>query len=161
MVTAAVIKGKIRMWHYTEGKWTGAAAARMYSGPLLTALRRAYPNHKGKFTVIEDNDPTGYKSGAAMTAKRAVGIKTDDLPKRSPDLNVLDYSLWKAANKRMRAAEKKFPHNKKETVKTFKERLKRTARSISRSEVERAVMDMHKRVRLLVDADGGLFKEGR
>ena len=161
MVSAAVIKGKIRMWHYTEGRWTGAAAAHMYSGPLLSALKRAYPGHKGKFTVIEDNDPTGYKSGKAIKAKQSAGIVTDDLPKRSPDLNVLDYSLWKAVNMKMRETEKAFPHNKKESVQAFKGRLKRTATSLSQPQVERAVMDMHKRVRLLVDANGGLFKEGR
>ena len=114
MITAAVIEDKIRMWHYTEGRWAGAAAARMYSRSLLSALKRAYPGHKGKFTVIEDNDLTGYKSGAAIQAKKAAGIKTDSLPKRSPDLNVLDYLLRKAVNAKMREAERKFPHNEKE-----------------------------------------------
>ena len=61
----------------------------------------------------------------------------------------------------MMETEKAFPHNKKESVQAFKGRLKRTAKSLSQPQVERAVMDMHKRVRLLVDANGGLFKEGR
>ena len=42
-VTAAIIKGKIRMWSYVDGQWTGQAAKTMYEGPLLKALRNAYP----------------------------------------------------------------------------------------------------------------------
>ena len=33
--------------------------------------------------VLEDNDPTGYKSSKGMAAKAAAGIETLDLPKRS------------------------------------------------------------------------------
>ena len=33
----------------------------------------------------------------------------DSLLKRSPDLNVLDYCLWNAINRRMRTQEKGFP----------------------------------------------------
>ena len=33
-VTAVVIKGRIRMWEYVEGKNKGEKAAAMYKGPL-------------------------------------------------------------------------------------------------------------------------------
>ena len=83
-VTAAVIKGKIRMWHYIDGRWNGAAAAAMYKGPLFKALKSAYPAHAHKdrstWSVLEDNDPTGYKSSKGIAAKRDVRIVTDDLP---------------------------------------------------------------------------------
>ena len=36
------------MWDYvTHKRWCGAAVAKMYSGPLATALERAYPHAKG------------------------------------------------------------------------------------------------------------------
>ena len=70
MVTAAVVRGKIRMWQYHTGRWNGGVAAAMYSGPLLKTLRRAFPAHaakrNGRWTVLEDNDPSGYKSKKAV-----------------------------------------------------------------------------------------------
>ena len=83
MVTAAVIKGRIRMWHYVDGRWNATAAAKMYTGPLRRALKRAYPEVEakrgGKHTVLEDNDPTGYKSRAGFAKERA-RIETEDPP---------------------------------------------------------------------------------
>ena len=74
-VTAAVIKGRVRMFDYVDGTWTGAEAAKMYKGPSAKALRAAFPdvvhNPRKKFTVIEDNDPTGYKSRKGEAAKAA------------------------------------------------------------------------------------------
>ena len=115
-VTAAVIKGKIRVWNYVEGKWTGAEAAHMYTNVLAKALKRAFPNQRAPFSVIEDNDPTGYKSRAGVDAKRKAGIVADSLPKRRPDLNVLDYALWNAINRRMCAQEAKYRKAKKEAT---------------------------------------------
>ena len=159
IVTAAVINGRIRMWEYVKGKkWTGAKAADMYAGPLAKALKKAYPRMK-KWTVLEDNDPTGYKSGKALAAKKKARIVTDDLPPRSPEFNVLDYSLWHAINARMREQERSFSAKKRETKKRYLERLRRTALSLPPSVVKRAVMDMHRRVRLAVSARGGIFIE--
>ena len=162
-VTAAVINGKIRMWEYVKGAWNADAAAAMYKGPLMKALEKAFPGKatkkKAKWSVLEDNDPAGYKSRKALEAKAEVGIKTDDLPKRSPDLNVLDYSLWATINKRMRQQEAEFPKNKKETVDEYKKRLRRTALSLPTAEVKKAVGDMHRRCALVVKAQGSLFNE--
>ena len=163
IVTAAVIKGRIRMWKYLEGPWNGKAAAQMYKGPLLQAMRRAFPAHAAKkravWKVLEDNDPSGYKSGKAKTAKSEVRIMTNDLPKRSPDLNVLDYCLWAEINTRMRAQEKAFPKSKKESRALFKARLRRTAMGLPESVVRKAVSDMHRRVRMVVAAEGGHINE--
>ena len=43
--------------------------------------------------MLEDNDPTGFKSGLEETAKKAARIKAFVIPKRSPDLSVLDYAI--------------------------------------------------------------------
>ena len=159
IVSAAVIKGKIRMWDYvTHKSWCGAAAEKMYSGPLAKALRRAHP-HQKRWTIIEDGDPSGYKSRRGKEAKKTVGIVTDDLPPRSPHLNVLDYSLWHAINERMREQEGSFPERRKETRDAYRARLRRTALGLPTSVVKKAVMDMHRRVRLAVAAKGGVFVE--
>ena len=107
-VTAGVIKGKIRMWSYVDGKWSAQAAAHMYKNVLTKALKRAFPLQRRPFTIIEDNDPTGYKSRAGNRSKADNNLVADSLPKRSPDLNVLDYSLWSEINRRMRAQERTF-----------------------------------------------------
>ena len=109
--------------------------------------------------MLEDNDPTGYKSNQGLAAKKAVGIKTDDLPKRSPDFNVLDYSLWKAINARMRAQECEFPKNMKETKAEFLARLRRTALNLPTAAVQSAVEDMHRRVRLCAKYRGRQYVE--
>ena len=86
-----------------RGRWTGNKAAQMYEGPALISREKAYPTHAkmvcGKkrhrsWSVLEENDPTGYKSTAGKDAKKQVGIDIFELPPRSPDLNVLDDSLW-------------------------------------------------------------------
>ena len=58
-VSAGIIKGRIRIWHYLPGRWNGQAAADLYQGPIIRALRRAH-GKKRRYTIIEDNDPTGY-----------------------------------------------------------------------------------------------------
>ena len=86
-------------------------------------------------------------------------IMTNDLPKRSPDLNVLDYCLWAEINTRMRVQEKAFPKSKKESRAQFKDRLRRTALGFPKSVVRKAVSDMHRRVRMVVAAEGGHINE--
>ena len=157
-VTAAVIAGKIRVWHYTNGPWNAKAACEFYTKPLAAALKRTFPG-KAKFHILEDNDPAGYKSKSAIIAKESVGIDTWDLPKRSPDLNVLDYCLWHEINVRMRAQESEFPPAFKETPAAFKKRLRKTAYSLPRSLVTRAVGDMNRRLKLIKKAKGGLINE--
>jgi len=158
-VTAAVINGKIRMWRYLEGKrWNAKEAVKMYKGQLRTALKRNFPGQK-TFSVMEDNDPAGYKSKAALFAKAAVGIKTLRLPPRSPDLNVLDYSLWHAINVAMRKQEEAMNIKKTESAAAFKERLRKCALGLPKKTVTKAVMDMRRRVQLMHKAKGGQFKE--
>ena len=163
MVTAAVIKGRIRMWDYVDGPWTAAAAAKMYTGPLRRALKRTYPEVEatrgGKYVVLEDNDPAGYKCRAGFAAKKTARIITEDLPRRSSDLNVLDYSLWHEINARMRKQEAAFPANKKETKDAHLLRMRKTAVGLPTKFVEDAVASTHKRVRNVVAAKGGVFTE--
>lgn len=162
-VTAAVIKGKIRVFDFVDGNWGAAKAAKMYKGVLLRALRRAFPEHatrrNAKWCVLEDNDPAGYKSAGGKAAKKEANIVSMDLPPRSPDLNVLDYALWSAINNAMRRQERSFRKNKTETKEQYMARLKKTALGLPKAQVEKAVMDMRRRVRAIYDEDGGLINE--
>ena len=94
-----------------------------------------------------------------MAAKAEVGILTDDLPRRSPDLNVLDYSLWALIGKEMRKQEVDFPKGFKETMDAFKVRLRKTAMGLPTRVVKNCVGDMKWRCRLVAASDGGLIKE--
>eukprot|EP00973_Karenia_brevis_P066043 9179254-Karenia_brevis.AAC.1 len=139
------------MWHYIEGRWDAKKAAAMYRGPLQYAMSKAFPDHAAKpcakWQVMEDNDPAGYKSTAAVEAKAELGIKVKELPCRSPDLNVLDYSLWKEVTKCMRKQERSFPKSRKETADEFKKRLRTTALSLPTAVVKKAVKSMERRLK--------------
>ena len=117
-VLAGIGHGKVLVWEYLDGSWGGEAAAAAYRGPIKTARATEYPGRKS-FNVLEDNDPSGFKAGLGIAAKKEVGIKAFEIPKRSPCLNVCDYHVWAEVNKRMRQQEKKFPVGKRESRAAF------------------------------------------
>ena len=82
-----------------------------------------------------------------------------ELPPRSPDLNVLDYSLWAKINQLLREQEAQFHPNKKETMTQFIARLRRTALGLPPSVVRPAVQDMKRRCNLIAKAEGYLIDE--
>ena len=86
-------------------------------------------------------------------------MNTDSLPKRSPDLHVLDYSLWAEINKRCRQQEKSFRKSKQESKKDSKNRLKQTALRLPEKLVEAAVGSMRRRCAKVVELKGELFTE--
>ena len=158
-VLAGVGHGKVLLWEYLGERWGGAAAATAYRGPIKTALEAEYPGCRS-YTLLEDNDPSGFRSWAGRCAKEEVKIKVFEIPKRSPVLNVCDYYLWSAVNKRMREQERTFPKTKRETRQAFLRRLRRTAMSIPVGEVTAAVGDMQRRCSRLQAAKGGHIEEG-
>ncbi len=89
MVAVALSARKVIMRHSAPGAWNAAEAAHMYQSALSPALARHNPR-KRKYLVLEDNDPSGYKSRAAEDAKKAAGTSPMIFPKRSPDMNPLD-----------------------------------------------------------------------
>ena len=83
------------MWHYLPPRWNGEEAARTYR----TAIRKTLLKHRGskrQYHVIEDNDPTGYKSRKACDAKKELKIVAAHFPRYSPDLNPQE-NVWKTA----------------------------------------------------------------
>ena len=158
-VLAGVGNGKLIMWEYLDGSWGGVSAAAAYKGPIKKALEANFPGRK-TFTVLEDNDPSGFKSGLGLAAKKDVGIKAFEIPKRSPCLNVLDYHVWAEVNKKMREQEKKFPATKRESRKAFLNRLRRTALGLPAAQMASSVGDMKRRCERLLAAKGGHIEEG-
>jgi hypothetical protein len=77
-------------------------------------LKKTWPG-KRKWTVLEDNDPTGFKSNKGEEAKDNAGINVFKIPKRSLDRSVWDCAVWRGINKRMRKQEKPWPENRRET----------------------------------------------
>lgn len=151
--------GKVLLWHDYGRRWSGKVAAAMYKGPMLAALKRSFPRRR-RFTLLEDNDPTGHQSKAGVAAKRQSGITVFRIPPRSPDLSVMDYAVWKPISRKMRAQERKMPKGKKETRGEYANRLARAARSLKPDFVKKAIKSMKRRCQLLYKAKGGHFEEG-
>ena len=84
-----------RFWSGTPsmGRWSGATAAALYTDVIKPALQGSH-GAKRRYCISEDNDPAGNRSSAGKRAKVAAKIEVLRLPKRSPDLNVLDFSVW-------------------------------------------------------------------
>ena len=81
-IIAGVGDGQLMMWRDYGSRWSGQTAARVYKGPMAAALRAAKPRLRN-YSVLEDNDPTGFKSTQGEAAKRKAHIKPFCIPKRS------------------------------------------------------------------------------
>ena len=97
---------------------------------------------------------------SGMRAKAAAKIEVLQLPKRSPDLNVLDFSVWAEVERRMRRQEKKWPAAKRETRAEFIRRLHRVAKGLPKKFIDDSISDLPRRCERLFAAKGGLFEEG-
>ena len=147
-VLAGIVKGRVRIWHLPN-TWNGTVAEACYRGPIIQCLRRCFPGRKS-FQILEDNDPTGYKSNQAISAKQDLKINPIEFPKYSPDLNPCDYFLWDEVARRM---ENNKPKGK-ESMDAFKARLRRTALGIPQRVILKGVASMKKRAKQIYDAGG-------
>lgn len=148
-ITAAVYKDRIIMWREVPGSWRGQAAAEMYAD-LGKVLRRTMRGRRS-FRVVEDGDPKGYQSGLGKEAKRQQKIISWKLPPRTPQLMPLDFSLWSEIERRV--LEKKVKG--KESVKSYKARVKKVALSLPKSLVRSCLASMRQRVKNIIEAGGG------
>jgi hypothetical protein len=158
-VSAAISGSKVVMWKEIKGKWTGQKAADVYKESLKPALSKMRKT-KGAHLILEDNDPTGWKSKKGVLVKKESKLKVLEIPRRSPDLNPCDYGLWKEVDKRMRKQEAKFSKEKKETRAEHVKRLTRTANRLPKKFLEKLTGDMSRRCQRLFKAKGGHFEEG-
>jgi hypothetical protein len=161
LVAGGVGSGKVLLWHVVENTWCGDEAAALYSGPLAKALAKEYPT-KRTHRLLEDNDPAGYQSGKAKRAKADLPkLELFSIPKRSPDLNVMDYYVWAAIERRLRQDEFQMSDDERESREEFVRRLRKTAKALPRAEVNKAIGDLARRAELLYRAKGGLFEESQ
>jgi hypothetical protein len=150
-VCAAIVNGKVRMWHYLpKQNWCGKAAKDLYRGPVIKALKK-HVGVKNQYIILEDNDPTVYKSNKGKKAKKDLKIRAIDYPRHSPDLHPLDFFVWSEVERRM--ALQKQPKN--ETAAQYKARLRHVALGIPEKVVRQAVLSIKKRAAMVVTAKGG------
>ena len=147
-VCAGISNCRIVLWEY-HSKWNGQVAAELYKGPILKALKK-HRGLKASYLLVEDNDPTGYKSGKAMAEKRRLKLKTIEWPRYSPDLMPLDFSLCTDIKARMAAGAPKG----RESIAAFKMRLRHTALTTPKATVRKAVAAMRGRASKICDAKG-------
>ena len=126
---------------------------------MADALRKAYPG-KRLFRVLEDNDPTGFKSRIGIQAKSAASINAFEIPPRSPDLNVLDFAIWKAVTRKMHKQERNYPKSLGETRAQYIARLQRAAKSLPKTTVDKAIMNLKHRCNLIYKAQVAHIEEG-
>ena len=159
-VLAGVGQDRVLVWEYLpQNVWNGDMARRMYTGPIRSALQHACPG-RTTYNVLEDNDPSGFKSSKGIEGKKTARIHCFDIPKRSPSLNVCDFALWDEVNRRMRAAERGWGPRKTESRPQYLARLRRTALGLPSSFIQKSVEDMRRRCQRLHAAAGTHFEEG-
>ena len=159
LIVGGIGHGKMLLWHQVpNSRWNGKAAAAMYS-KLLAALQKNVPA-KRHYQLLEDNDPSGFKSKKGIAAKEEAKLNVLEIPRRSPDLSVMDYAVWSEINRRMRRQERKWPKSKRETRAQFAARLRRTANNLPPTFLENSLGDMQRRCKRVLEAKGGLIEEG-
>ena len=149
-VCAGICKDRVVMWEYLPAVWSGKTAVDLYQGAVIKTLRRCC-GRKKKYVIVEDNDPTGYKSKPAILAKRKLGIHPIQWPTYSPELMPLDYFLWKDIERRMDVG----TTPRAETRAAFLKRLQRTALGTHRAVIRKALAQMRIRFKAVVDNKGG------
>ena len=147
---AAIIGGRVRVWHYLPDRWCGAEAVALYQDVLKPALDR-YRGPKRSYTILEDNDPVGYKCNQSRKKKQALGIKPIEFPTYSPDMNPCDFSLWREVENRME--KRRAPKN--ETAEEFKARLRQIALGIPERVIRKMLGDMKPRIENIYQNNGG------
>ena len=151
-ICAGIIGGKLHLWHDVGKKWNGQVAADLYRGPLIKALRQ-HRGDKDRYLVVEDNDPSGYKTNKAQAAKDELGIKTIEWPRYSPDLNPLDFHVWHEVEEKVIKKLKK-----PLSLKKFKDRLRRAAKAMPQDQILEAVYAIKSRAQAVWEANGGLIE---
>ena len=86
----------------------------------------------------------GRRAGAGRRQAKEK-VKCLKFPKRSSDLNPLEYGFWSMINARLRGQEPKFPPSKRESRAAFIKRLKRTIMRTPSATLEPLVKSMKRR----------------
>lgn len=158
LIAGGVGAGRVLLWHRLDNVWCGREAAALYRDVMAPALKKHF--RRRRYCVLEDNDPTGNTAKVAKAAKSDCKIDIFAIPKRSPELNVMDFAVWNEVEKRLRAQERKWLPTRRETREEFIVRVALTAQRLSPAFINRSIMNLKVRCQRLFRAKGGLFEEG-
>ena len=159
-VGVAISAKKVLTCYIPKKNWCGAAAHELYSEHLGPALQKEHPS-KRSFVLVEDNDPTGHKSGLGIAGKSVAHSSCLPYPKHSPDLMPLDFGFWSCVNKRLRKQEASFGVDYKETRRHFVARLRRTILRTPPATLTKIIAKMPVLCARLKKAKGWHFEEGK
>ena len=151
--------GKVLVWHTITSAWCGAAVADLYSHVITLALRKEHPRQTS-FALLEGNDPTGNHTDLAKVAKSASKLWVLEIPKRSPDLNVMGYAVWSEVERKLREQERKWTSSKKESRAAFEKGSDKATHNLNPDFIHNSIGGMQRRGTLWDEAKGGLFEEG-
>ncbi len=147
-VVAAMGAGKMRVWVETEG-WN----TEQYILILRHHLPKARKVSGTTLLIMRDNDPKAFHpNGRGVEAERRIlgAGSVLPLPKYRSHLMPLDYSGWDLINRKMAAD---YPGDD-ESFEDWKARLKRTALSLEKEEIDDIMGSMYRRVQELVRTKG-------
>jgi hypothetical protein len=161
-IFAAIGGGRLILFEEYR-KWNRHTAARL-TKKLREECERIWPEKKQLVIhLCHDNDRSFNSAENALAEKNCL-FELFPIPVRSPELMPLDYTHWKWILDRMREHEDRVGwRNRKESVKEYSDRLKRTAFSLNKfpEVVDRAHACMVDHAEMIVGAGGGHFEDGR
>ena len=144
--------------HEFHGKWCSQEAKIMYE-KLDDFCWKMYPDRKGVWKIVEDGDPAGFRSALGRKTKESLGFSQIPLPPNSPDLQLLDYSVWSAANRVLRKQEREMKKGAIESKKSHKARIRKALVGLKKDFLKKSQRPMARRLKQCKKAKGGLFKE--
>ena len=147
-VAALIIDCKVRVWYQLPSRWTAQAACDLYENIILKAMKK-YRGEKSSYKLVEDNDPSGFKSKKALEKKKELKINTVPWPRYSPDVMPHDYWLWTEVLRQTGE-----PHAS-ESGASYKARLSKVALGLRKPLVKKAVLRMKEKAAEIVEARGG------
>ena len=117
---------------------------------LLPDCRRLYP--RNNYVFRQDGAPshTSMVTQAHLEEATPEFIKKDEWPPQSPDCNPMDYGIWDSLKEKVYRGMRD-----KLTEQALKDRIILSWEEISVGEIRKNISAWKKRLRLVVDEDGG------
>lgn len=155
-VTAGVHFSGAVFFSITSGRWNARSAKAMYRKLNKFMEKKGVPKY-----VCEDNDPAGYSSKLAIRTKQELNMTVLKLPKRSPELQPLDYSVWAHVEKVMAKNNENLLKRGvwKESRDEYLGRLRKAFLRLPKRYLENTIDDVKCRVSLMQRLRGDIFRD--
>ena len=157
-VTVGVGKQGVLFVKLLPPKWNTQTAVEMYEDLARTVRAKLGLTANQRITILEDNDPSGYKTQGAQACKTRLKLDVFQIPPRRPDLSVMDYSIWKSIIERLNkenltlSRRRDFSENRDQYI----GRLKRAILDTPPATIRNSIGDMVRRCKKLVETNGDL-----